>query len=357
MDSDLSTSPAPGADVETGGFSDPDSPIEVEVTRGDMVESRHRVRFALADTAGRVLRRAGDPELSVYARSAIKPIQALALIESGAADAFALGDAEIALACASHSAEPRHVEVVSAWLERIGCSVSDLECGPQLPSREQDIRALFGVGQRPSPLHNNCSGKHSGFLSIARHLGVPTAGYVKFEHPVQQRVLGVLESMTGLELAGAPRGVDGCGIPVFAAPLGNLALAMARLSDPRDQPERRQEACARVRAALAAEPFMIAGSGRFCTDLITASRGRILAKTGAEGVFCISLTELGLGLALKVEDGATRAAEVAAINLLRDLGLLDSETSGAVERLFEPPILNRAGLRVGVVRPASIKTI
>ena len=333
--------------------SDPAAPIEIEVTRGSMVESRHRVVYALADSSGRVLRRAGDPERVIYPRSAAKPLQALALVESGAADAFGLGDAEIALACASHSAEPRHVETVRAWLARIGCSPADLECGPQLPSREQDLKTLFGTGAEAEAVHNNCSGKHSGFLSVARHLGVPTAGYIKYEHPVQQRVLGILESLAGLDLSTAPRGVDGCGIPVIGVPLGNLALAMARFADPADQPETRQKACARVRAALAAEPFMIAGSGRFCSDLIAASGGRVLAKTGAEGVFCVSLTELGLGFALKVEDGATRAAEVATINLLRDLGLLDAETCAAVERLFEPPILNRAGDRVGLLRPAA----
>lgn len=336
---------------------DPDvdlaAPVVIEVTRGSMVESRHRVRFALADTSGRVLHRAGDPEQLIYGRSAIKPLQALALIESGAADAFGLGDAEIALACASHSAEPRHVETVEAWLQRIGCTAADLECGPQLPSREQDVKALFAVGRGADALHNNCSGKHSGFLSVARHQGVPTAGYIKYEHPVQQRVLGILESMAGLDLSAAPRGIDGCGIPVIGIPLGNLALAMARFADPADQPEARQAACARVRAALTAEPFMIAGSGRFCSELIAASRGKVLAKTGAEGVFCVSLTEPGLGLALKVEDGATRAAEVATLNLLRDLGLLDSETTAALDKLFEPPVLNRAGLKVGVLRPTA----
>ena len=333
--------------------SNPDAPVLVEVTRGPMVESRHRVRYALADASGQVIRRAGDPEQLVYPRSAIKPLQGLALIESGAADVYGLSDAEISLACASHSGEPRHVETVRAWLERIGCSAADLECGPQLPSRESDLKALYGAGRDADALHNNCSGKHTGFLSIARHTDVPTAGYIRHEHPVQQRVLGILESMTGLDLSDAPRGIDGCGIPVLGIPLGNLALAMARLANPADQPESRQAACARIVAALAAEPFMMAGTGRFCSEMIVASGGRVLAKTGAEGVFCVALPELGLGLALKVEDGATRASEVATANLLRDLGLLDEQTCEAAARMFEPSIYNRAGLRVGLLRPAA----
>ena len=340
------------SDAPSKGIGSADEPILIEVTRGPMVESRHRVRYALADTGGRVVRRAGDPEQLVYPRSAIKPLQALALIESGAADAYDLGDVEIALACASHSGEAGHVDAVRAWLDRIGCSAADLECGPQLPSRDSDLKALYGSGQSADALHNNCSGKHTGFLSIARHTGVPTAGYIRHEHPVQQRVLGILESMAGMALSAAPRGIDGCGIPVLGIPLGNLALAMARLVDPADQPEPRQAACARVLAAVAKEPFMIAGTGRFCSDLILASRGRVVAKTGAEGVFCVSLLDHGLGLALKVEDGATRAAEVATAHLLRDLGLLDEETRRAAERLFEPPIFNRAGVRVGALRPA-----
>ncbi len=352
MSSGVSLQPlasTPKTKVSPSGAPDP---LVIEVTRGAMVESRHRVRYALVDGEGRVLRHAGDPEQQIYGRSAIKPIQALALVESGAAEAFGLGDAEIALACASHNGEPRHVETVAPWLARIGCSAADLECGPQLPSREQDVKALFEAGAVAGAIHNNCSGKHTGFLSVARHLGVPTAGYIRLEHPVQQQVLGILESMTGLALSAAPRGIDGCGIPVIAAPLGNLALAMARFADPQDQPEARQAACARVRAAMAAEPFMVAGSGRFCSAVIAASDGRVLAKTGAEGVFCIALPEAGLGLALKVEDGATRAAEVAAANLLRDLGLLDSKTLAALERLFEPPVTNRAGQKVGSLRPA-----
>ncbi len=326
------------------------NPPLVEVTRGPMVESRHRAAFAVADPGGTVVLHAGDITRPVYPRSAIKPLQALALLETGAAEAFELGDAEIALACASHGGEPRHVEAVADWLARIGCSVGDLECGAHLPSTEQAMIDLVAGGGRPSALHNNCSGKHAGFLSVARHLGYPTAGYIAYEHPVQQRVLGILESMTGLDLGGAPRGIDGCGIPTLGVPLGNLALAMARLAAPDDQPEARQAAAARVRQAMATEPFLVAGSGRFCTKVMELAGERALVKTGAEGVYCAALTTLGLGVALKIDDGAGRAAEVLMGRLLLRLGAIGDAEAGALAGTFRPPVLNRAGRRVGELR-------
>ena len=338
--------PIPSRHPDTPAASASGNPMLVEVTRGTMVESRHRAAFAISDTDGRLVLSAGDVERPVYPRSAIKPLQALPLIESGAADAYSLSAAEIALACASHGGEPRHVAAVLAWLERIGCRVGDLECGIHPPSNEAAMQAMLRGGLGASPAHNNCSGKHTGFLTLARHTGAATKGYIAYQHPVQQRVLGALETMTGLDLGAAPRGIDGCGIPVIGIPLGNLALAFARLTDPRDQPEARQAACERVCAAMAAEPFMVAGSGRYCTRVITATGGNALIKTGAEGVYCGALPKLGLGVALKVDDGAGRAAEVLMGRLLRRLGVLDD----AHAELLSQPVFNRAGARVGDIR-------
>jgi L-asparaginase II len=327
------------------------NPLLVEVTRGPMVESRHRAAFAVTDSDGVVVSQAGDIERPVYPRSAIKPIQALALLETGAVEAFELGDAEIALACASHGGERRHVETVANWLERIGCTLDALECGAHPPNAETAMVELIAGGGQPTALHNNCSGKHAGFLSVARHLGYPTAGYIAFGHPVQQRVLGILESMTGCDLGDAPRGIDGCGIPTLGIPLGNLALAMARLADPADQPEPRQNAAARVRRAMAAEPFMVAGTGRFCTRIMELTGERALIKTGAEGVYCGALPELGLGIALKVDDGAGRAAEVLMGRLLVRFGAIGEAEAEALAAVLAPPVLNRAGRRVGELRP------
>jgi L-asparaginase II len=332
---------------------EPAAPIEVEVTRGGAVESRHWVSAVVVDTEGRVVLRAGETVEPVYGRSAIKPLQALGFVESGAAAAIGASDAEVALACASHSGEARHVAGVAAWLERIGCSGADLECGPHLPYHPEAAARMLRAGETPGAIHNNCSGKHSGFLSLARHQGWETAGYVDFAHPVQQRVLGILESMTGLDLSHAPRGIDGCGIPTIAIPLGNMALAMARLAVPDDQPERRQAACARIRAAMAAEPFMVGGSDSFCSKVMAAAKGKALVKTGAEGVYCGAFPELGLGVALKCRDGATRGAEAAIGHLLGRLGVLDEAETAALSGLLEPDIANRAGRLVGKIRIAN----
>ena len=336
--------------------SEPDhqaeAPVLVEVTRGDMVESRHRGAFAVVDPEGKVMLQAGDCEQLVYPRSAIKPLQALALVETGAAEAFGVSDAEIALACASHNSEPGHVGAAGAWLARIGLEPEDLECGSHLPFYEPVAQEMLRRGEEPSALHNNCSGKHVGFLTLAKHLGVPTKGYIGYAHPVQQTLLGIEEMMAGVELRAAPRGIDGCGIPQYGAPLGNLALAMARFADPSDQPERRQQAVARILKAVGANPFMIAGSGRFCTRVIEAAKGRILVKTGAEGVFMAALPEYGLGIALKAEDGSGRAAEVMMGALLQRLEALGPTQCEALQDLFTPSVINRAGLRVGEIRPA-----
>jgi L-asparaginase II len=244
------------------------------------------------------------------------------------------------------------VAAVGDWLARLGLSEADLECGAHLPLYEPAAEDLLRRGDRPSQLHNNCSGKHAGFLATALHLGHPTKGYIRHEHPVQQRILGLLESLCGLDLSQAPRGIDGCGIPVIGIPLGNLALAMARFADPHDQPEARRAAVARIAEAMAEAPFMVAGSGRFCTQVMEATAGKALIKTGAEGVYCGALPDLGLGLALKVDDGATRAAEVLMAQLLHRLGVLDEAALSALPAALDRPLQNRAGRLVGHVRKA-----
>lgn len=330
------------------------APMIIEVTRGDMVESRHRADVAVVDPEGKVVRAWGDIEPPVYGRSAIKPLQALPLIESGAADRFGVSVAEIALACASHNGEPRHVELVTAWLARIGCGIADLECGSHAPYHESSVAALLRAGRKPDASYNNCSGKHSGFLSTARHLSEATAGYIRYEHPVQQRILGVLEQMTGLRLGEAPRGIDGCGIPVIGIPLGNMAMAMARLADPGERvPPARAAAAKRVLAAMATEPFLVAGTGRFCTTVMEIVGAKVVMKTGAEGVYTAALPTLGLGVALKVEDGAGRAAEVAMGRVLHEIKLLSADEEKALADALTPPIRNRVGRETGRIRPAA----
>lgn len=335
------------------GRDEVSSPVLVEVTRGGAIESRHRGRVVVVDRTGTVVMSWGDVEAPVYPRSAVKPLQAIPLVESGAADACGAGAREIAMACASHGGEPRHVATVAGWLARAGLSPADLECGAHLPSHGPSAEALMQAGVAPGAVHNNCSGKHAAMLVTAKHRGEPTRGYVERGHPVQQRVMGVLEQMCGVSLDTAPCGTDGCSIPTFALPLGNLALGMARFADPGDEvPERRAAAVRRIAAAMAAEPLMVAGEGRYCSAMIGATAGRALVKTGAEGVFCAALPELGLGVALKCEDGAKRAAEMMMTAVLMRLGVLDEATARSIDRGLEEPILNWNGRLVGEVRAA-----
>ena len=205
-------------------------PVAVLVRRGDRVESVHRVAYAVADAGGTLLQHEGDVRRPVFPRSSVKPLQALPLVESGAAERFALSERELALACASHGGEPMHTEIVAAWLARIGLDPSALECGAHAPSHEPTARQLIEQRRPPSPLHNNCSGKHAGMLTLALHLGAPTAGYIAPDHPVQQRISALLAAMSGASLA--PPAIDGCGVPTHAMPLAGLATAMARLADP-----------------------------------------------------------------------------------------------------------------------------
>lgn len=324
------------------------NPVLVHVTRGGEVESSHRGAAAVVDPDGGVVAAWGDVERPVYPRSAVKPVQVLPLIETGAAERFSVGDAEIALAAASHSGEPEHVALVEAWLERLGLGPGDLECGPHAPIDEAAAADLVRAGREPSPLHNNCSGKHAGFLATALHLGEKTAGYVKPGHPVQRRLAEVLSDMGGVDLEGAPVGSDGCGIPVIAMPLRAMALAMARLANPDGLAPDRAAACRRVFGAMAAHGRLVAGRGRFDTLAIDAGCGAFVVKTGAEGVYVAAMD--GLGVALKIDDGAKRASETAMAAILEYLGVLDGIL--ALDPYLDGIVLNRPGDRVGAVRPA-----
>src|SRR5690606_21532283 len=256
--------------------------IAVLVRRGERVESEHRVAYAVAQPDGTLLQAAGNVERPVFPRSAIKPLQAIALVESGAADRYALSEEELALACASHSGEPEHVRLVEAWLARLGLDGSALECGAHPPLHGASAERLAATGRAPERLHNNCSGKHAGMITLACHLGAPVAGYSRPDHPVQQRIADVLRAMTGLpELE--PPAIDGCGVPTFPIPLGHLAVATARFAHPADLPPARAEACLRLQAAMRAHPYLVAGTDRACTEIMTVAP-HVLVKTGAEEI-------------------------------------------------------------------------
>jgi L-asparaginase II len=317
------------------------NPILVEFTRGELVESRHRGAIAIADASGRLAWSCGDVERPIYPRSAVKMLQALTLVESGAADAYALSDEELALACASHSGEPFHVAAVRGWLARIGLDETALACG-----------APAGPDGRPlTRAHHNCSGKHAGFLTDALQLGANPAGYQRPDHPVQRRVLAAIAEMAGVDRDRMPVAVDGCTAPAVALPLGALATAVARIADPTHLARGRAAAARRLDAAVKVKPLYVAGTGRACTALIQAAGGAASVKTGAEGVFVAVLSGLGLGVALKIDDGGTRASETAIAALLAALGVVDGCSAGN-HALTHGVIANSVGQPVGARRPS-----
>jgi len=321
------------------------NPVIAEVRRGALVESRHRGSLAVVDASGSLVFSLGDIETPFFPRSAVKALQALVLVESGAADRFGLDDEALALACASHGGEPGHVEGVSRMLAAAGLDASALECGVHWPLHAPSAQALARAGKSATAIHNNCSGKHAGFLCAACALGVAPRGYIDPAHRVQQEVKATLERLAGVSIPDTQRAVDGCSVPTWAVPLAALACAFARFGTAGG-------AAQRLRAACAAKPWHVAGTGRFCTRLMEHFGARVFAKTGAEGFFCGALPEAGLGIAIKCDDGAARAAEVAMAALVGRYLPLSAADEAALEKLAHPVLRNWNGIEVGLIRPA-----
>lgn len=325
------------------------NPVLVEVTRANVIESRHRGAISVFDGDGTEVLAIGDVARPVFPRSAVKSIQALPLLESGAADAYQFSDADIALACASHSGEADHADRSASILARAGLSAADLECGAHWPSRQEATIELARSGAAPSALHNNCSGKHSGFVCTCRHLGIDHHFYVKAGHHSQEMVRDAMEAVTGAAHSADVCGTDGCSIPTYAVPLSNLAKGFARMATGQGLGEERARAAKRILEACMAEPFYVAGTDRFDTKLMTLGAGRIFVKVGAEGVYCGALPELGFGFALKCDDGAVRAAESMVAALIGRLA--GDELGEEVGALSRQVMKNWNGIEVGVVRP------
>src|ERR1043166_4679000 len=280
------------------------NPVLVEVLRGSLVESRHRGSLAVVDGDGRTVLALGEVERPVYPRSAVKALQALPLVESGAADRLGLTDEELALACASHSGEPGHVATAQRILVRAGLDGSALRCGAHTPIHQPSAVALARSGQTPTALHNNCSGKHSGFLCLACALEADPRVYLDPGKPVQREVKAAIEGMSGFSVDG--HGIDGCSAPTWAVPLTNLARAFARLGTGAGLTPQRAKAAARVRAACAAHPWHVAGTGRFCSEIMRQFGARVFVKMGAEGVFWGALAAQGFGIAVKCDRSEER---------------------------------------------------
>jgi L-asparaginase II len=323
------------------------NPVLVEVTRGGQAESRHRGAVAVVDALGKAALAIGAVDAPVFPRSAVKPLQALPVVESGAADAFGFQTRELALSQSSHGGEPAQVEGVAAMLAAVGIDEGALECGTHPPAHSASAADLLRRRRSPDQLHNNCSGQHAAFLALARQSGWELRRYVAAHHPVQEAVRATLESVTGAPHDLDHCGIDGCSIPTYAVPLQALARGFARFAGGVELSRGRAAAARRIYEAAVAAPFFIAGTGRFCTDVTTLLTGDALVKGGAEGVFCAALARLGLGVALKCDDGSTRAAEamMAAV-----LARLMPEHAEALARWTRAPVLTRRGAKAGELR-------
>ncbi|MBS0306638.1 MAG: asparaginase [Proteobacteria bacterium] len=336
-------------------------PVLVEALRGGSVESLHRGAYAVVDADGRVVDACGDIERPVFPRSAIKVLQALPLVASGAADALGLGDEELALACASHGGEAMHVSTAAGMLAKAGLDATALECGAHRPYNDAALEALAAAGASPSALHNNCSGKHSGFVCLgclmARQAGRDARefvrGYVAPGHPVMREVTAAIAAATGFDLATAARGTDGCSIPTYAIPLRHLAHAFARVGTGHGLSPPYARAARRLRAAVARAPQMVAGSGRFDSRVMALLGERVFCKVGAEGMYCAALPAQGLGVAVKIDDGNTaRACEVVMAALIGARVALDEREAAIVGELADAPLRNWNGIEVGRLRAA-----
>jgi L-asparaginase II len=327
-------------------------PVLVEIMRGATVESRHRGAIAVVDSSNKIVLEIGDINRPVFPRSAIKAFQAIPLFETGAVDRYGLTDQEIALACASHNGETEHADATFQMLKKCGHEASSLECGAQWPMREVAQHPLIKAGLKPTALHNNCSGKHAGFVCVACASGNDPTGYVNANHPTMKLVSQSIADMTSVKLTDAASGTDGCSIPTYAIPLRALALGFARFATGDGIGNKRHEAVKRIRSAVAAQPFYVAGTGRFDTIVMEILREQAFIKTGAEGVYCAALPGTGYGVALKCEDGNGRAAQVMMGAILKRYVAMSEAQTAALHPQFQPQLKNWNGIHVGDIRPA-----
>jgi L-asparaginase II len=323
------------------------NPILVELTRGNWVENRHRAAFVVCDSAGKTIAAAGDTARPIFPRSAIKSMQALAMVTSGALGRFSLSGEELALACASHQGEAAHVEGVTHFLAHLGLAAADLECGAHVPTSPVARELLREHGEAPTALNNNCSGKHAGMLATSLALGVPTHGYVGREHPTQIAVREAIELVIGEKLTLDRVGTDGCSIPTWAAPLEAFALGFARMATGQGLPPEIATAATRIFDAATSHPFLVGGSDNLDTEAMTAFAGRLMLKGGAEGVYCGAIRDKGWGFSLKIDDGNSNASRALVAALLLEFANPTPDETALLERYATQTISNVRRLDVG----------
>jgi L-asparaginase II len=330
----------------------------VEVRRGGITESRHRGHVAVVEPDGSVVASLGAPHNVTFLRSSAKPLQALPLLTTGAAERFGFTDEEVALACASHNGESIHTKLAQSMLDKMGIGPEALHCGTHEPYSPEAAGVLRARNQLPNVLHNNCSGKHAGMLAVALHLGAPIGNYENAENPVQIAIAKAVSQFTDVPVEDFAVGVDGCAAPIFGVSVRAMALAYARLVSPPttfDKPTR--DACGRIVRVMTTHPELIGGtSDRLDTEIMRAAQGRVVSKVGAEGVYTAGILPCerwprGLGLALKIEDGDDkRARPTAVIESLKQLDVLYEESLDAVSRYAFFPVQNRRNQVVGEIR-------
>jgi len=324
--------------------------LDVVVTRGSDVESRHRVHAAIVGSDDQLIARSGDSAIVSSWRSCAKPFQVMGLLESGGFDSLHWGDDQLALACASHGGEPEHVAIAQAMLQDIGLEEGDLACGPHDPLSSRGMKLLRDSGARLTRLHNNCSGKHAAMLARAQTSGWHTFGYERRDHPVQRCSLKSVAEWSGLAEEEVGQAIDGCGVVAFSLPLENMARAWARLAQAVDDGH---QVASRVVHAMRTRPFLLGGTDRFDSVLIEETDGRAIAKIGAEGVHSVGVPELGVGFAVKVDDGNQRAQFPAVIRVLQVLDVLPATLPPRLEEYARRPVRNTRGETVGEIRLAS----
>lgn len=327
------------------------NPILVERTRGNIVESFHRGAICAINTAGETILQIGDINQVVFTRSALKLFQSIPLIESGASKHYNFTNAEIAVICGSHNAEAEHLEQVNSILEKVGLNPNSLKCGAQIPSAKDVRNELRQKGLKPSDIHNNCSGKHAGFLALAKYLGLDIDTYLDENHPIQKIIKRTIAEMFELPENSLVLGEDGCSAPNYAVPLWHLALGYKNLMENNLFSEKRKQACETILNVCLENPFLLAGTGRYCTEIIKKSNGTVLGKTGADGVFCMAIPHLELGVAIKIDDGKMGPQYIVAQAIINSLGISLSEPLNAY---IESPITNCNNHIVGLERASEL---
>ncbi|MRH44278.1 asparaginase [Aquibacillus halophilus] len=326
----------------------------IQVYRGDYIESNHDINIAVVNVTGELLGYYGDSYRNTFARSSMKPFQAVPAAESGALEEYKISQKELALFCASHNGEDFHRQAVKSVLEKIDLEEKHLQCGTHIPKDFESYKQLIHKGEELTPFYSNCSGKHAGMLSGVVKQHFDTSNYREVTHPYQQQIIDVISNVTGYQREKIKTSVDGCGVPVHRLPLYHLALAFGRLATPEKWIEgtpARKGALQLISDAMVAEPEMVAGTKRFDTDLMKAFEGRIVAKVGAEGVYCFGDRETGIGVAIKVEDGNERATNVAAMEVIHQLGIGESSILQQLSSYHHAPVLNARNEKIGVIKP------